>query len=160
MISLTIMKNNFFTKALFTLYLAVLLFILFARYGENFSPSLADLPSRFSTSVNLKPFHTIGSYLKALNNGNVSVSVVKSNLIGNFLLFMPYPLFISAFSKWKNTFWIITLTALSVVAVELTQILTGLGSLDVDDFILNVSGAFLAYVLLKPRRKKEEKDHK
>ncbi len=155
------MKNNFFTKVLFTLYLAVLLFILFARYGENFSPSLADLTNRFSTSVNLKPFHTINSYLKALENGNVSPSVVKNNLLGNFLLFMPYPFFAYAFSKYKNALWVITLTALTVIAVEIIQIVTGLGSLDIDDFILNVSGAALAYIILKPKRKKaiKEKDH-
>ncbi len=155
------MKNNFLTKTLFTLYIVVLLFILFARYGDDFSPSLADLSSRFSTSVNLKPFHTIGSYLKALNNGNISPTVVKTNLIGNFLLFMPYPLFISAFLKRKNTLWVISLTALTVIAVELVQIVTGLGRLDVDDFILNVSGAALAYIILKPKRKKtaKEKDH-
>lgn len=155
------MKNKFFTKFFFTLYVAILLYILFARYGNNFSMSVTDITNRLSTSVNLKPFYTIGSYLKALENGNINRAVVKVNLIGNFFLFMPYPLFISAFSKWKNTFWIIMLTSLTVIAVEVTQIITGLGSLDVDDFILNVSGALIAYILLKPKRKKEinEKDH-
>lgn len=155
------MKNKFFTKVFFTLYVAILLYILFARYGNNFSMSVTDITNRLSTSVNLKPFYTIGSYLKALENGNVSSSVVKNNLLGNFLLFMPLPFFVYAFSKYKNVLWVITLTALTVIAVEIIQIVTGLGSLDVDDFILNVSGALIAYILLKPKRKKEinEKDH-
>ena len=147
------MKNNFFTKILFTLYVAVLLFILFARYKDNFSLSLADFTNRLSTSVNLKPFHTIASYLKAFENGNVSMAVVRNNLLGNFLLFMPYPLFISALSKCKNTFWIMFVTILTVVSVEMIQIITGLGSLDVDDMILNVSGALIAYIIFKPRNK-------
>ncbi len=147
------MKNNFFTKILFTLYVAVLLFILFARYKDNFSLSLADFTNRLSTAVNLKPFHTIASYLKAFENGNVSMTVVRNNLLGNFLLFMPYPLFISALSKCKNTFWIMFVTILTVVSVEMIQIITGLGSLDVDDMILNVSGALIAYIIFKPRNK-------
>ncbi len=147
------MKNNFFTKILFTLYVAVLLFILFARYKDNFSLSLADFTNRLSTAVNLKPFHTIASYLKAFENGNVSMAVVRNNLLGNFLLFMPYPLFISALSKCKNTFWIMLVTILTVVSVEMIQIITGLGSLDVDDIILNVSGALIAYIIFKPRNK-------
>ena len=156
-----IMKNNFFTKVFFTLYVAVLLYILFARYGDRLSLSLTYITSRLSTSVNLKPFHTIGSYLRAYDNGNVSLTVVRNNLLGNFILFMPYPLFISAFSKWKNTVWIMLLTVLTVAAAELLQIITGLGSFDVDDIILNVTGAFIAYVILKPRHKKQknEKDH-
>ena len=154
------MKNNLFTKILFTFYIAVLLYILFARYGDKVSLSIADLTNRLSTSVNMKAFHTIDSYLRALENGNVSMTVVRNNLLGNFLLFMPYPLFISAFSKWKNTIWIIFLTVITVTAVEVLQFLTGLGSLDVDDLILNVSGAFLAYVILKPRyNNTNEKDH-
>ena len=155
------MKNNFFTKILFTLYVAVLLYILFARYGDKLSLSVADITDRLSTSVNLKPFHTIGSYLKALENGKVSTAVVRNNILGNFLLFMPYPFFISSFSKWKNTFYIILLTALTVLLAEAMQIITGLGRFDVDDLILNVSGAFLAYLILKPRRKKQnnKKDH-
>ena len=147
------MKNNFFTKILFTLYVAVLLFILFARYKDNFSLSLADFTNRLSTAVNLKPFHTIASYLKAFENGNVSMAVVRNNLLGNFLLFMPYPLFISALSKCKNTFGIMFVTILTVVSVEMIQIITGLGSLDVDDMILNVSGALIAYIIFKPRNK-------
>lgn len=147
------MKNNFFTKILFTLYVAVLLFILFARYKDNFSLSLADFTNRLSTAVNMKPFHTITSYLKAFENGNVSMTVVRNNLLGNFLLFMPYPLFISALSKCKNTFWIMFVTILTVVSVEMIQIITGLGSLDVDDMILNVSGALIAYIIFKPRNK-------
>ena len=77
-----------------------------------------------------------------------------ANLIGNVLVFIPYgillPLSYSMCRKWWRVFY----CAIGlVIGIELFQLFSAFGVFDVDDILLNVSGAMLGYGIYALGRK-------
>lgn len=104
-------------------------------------------------SVNLVPFRTITDYIGFISSQEVGFGVIRANLLGNVLLFVPIGLLTPAI--WPNfrRLWKAALFGLLLsVGIELTQMTFSLlGMLfrttDVDDVILNTSGALIGYAL-------------
>ncbi|MCR4648737.1 MAG: VanZ family protein [Lachnospiraceae bacterium] len=115
--------------------------------------------------TNLVPFKTISLYIKWIldeNRNNNTVPIV--NLTGNLILLFPLGfIFPELFSKLKNFFlYILACTGLLAV-IEFVQLLTRRGSFDIDDFILNILGAVIGFVLfffIKKALAVNEKDTK
>lgn len=98
--------------------------------------------------VNLNPFSTIWFYYAKLGN----IKSALRNLLGNVVIFLPLGIFLPALFK-KYGFLLTSLTALLIsLSFEYIQLLTGLGSFDVDDIILNVFGAIIGYACFKTTR--------
>lgn len=98
---------------------------------------------------NLVPFHTLSIYL-----ANVGSDFWMRNLLGNLALLLPLgllgPIALPALDRW----WRIALLALLVsTAIELTQLLVPDRSADIDDIIVNVTGALLGYAILSVARR-------
>jgi len=94
---------------------------------------------------NLVPFHTLGIYWR-----NLGSDFWLRNLFGNLLLLLPLgllgPIALPALDRW----WRIALVALLYsVAIEVIQLAVPDRSADIDDVIVNVTGALLGYSLLK-----------
>ena len=68
------------------------------------------------------------------------------NVLGNFLMFVPYGLFVSIIVKLDKWYQAVFLVAFASVTVEATQLLIG-RVFDVDDIILNISGGTFGYFL-------------
>ncbi len=130
---------------LFIIYCSLLAVILFLRNGRDLSVSLSNLDSRLTNSVNLIPFKTISNYMTALQNGNVSKSVVRNNLVGNFILFLPMGYFLPIVMEKRNFFITESMVLVIIALVEVLQLISGLGSFDVDDIILNFAGSVIGY---------------
>ena len=63
---------------------------------------------------------------------------------------MPLSLLLPKIYKVQNKFFIFTITILlTTLAIEVTQLITCTGFFDIDDIILNASGALIAYLILK-----------
>ncbi|WP_020618118.1 VanZ family protein [Paenibacillus daejeonensis] len=93
---------------------------------------------------NLRPFATISHFMDV---GSINTRTWAINLIGNIGVFVPFGLLIPAavrtgFGKSLAIF----LAGLTIL--ELSQLLSRRGSLDVDDFILNSFGFVMGYGLL------------
>jgi glycopeptide antibiotics resistance protein len=91
---------------------------------------------------NLIPFHTLAIYLN-----NLGSEFWMRNLFGNLALLLPLgllgPIALPALDRW----WRIALLALIVsTAIELTQLAVPDRSADVDDMIVNVTGALAGYL--------------
>jgi glycopeptide antibiotics resistance protein len=114
----------------FALYIASLLVLLFFRPGDN--------PN---ANYNLDPFSTIEFYLA----GRVDFLVAFYNLAANIILFIPCGLFLILLLKKKSIFTLLVIPVVSISAIEITQFLSRRGSLDIDDFILNLLGVFIGY---------------
>lgn len=86
------------------------------------------------------PLHTFVSLTRNLQRG------IRGNLLGNILLFIPVGLFLPI--VWDNKMWRIVGagTALSLL-IEITQLITHRGMLDLDDVILNTIGTAVGYCL-------------
>jgi glycopeptide antibiotics resistance protein len=93
---------------------------------------------------NLIPFHTLATYLD-----NLGSWFWIRNALGNLRLLLPLgllgPIALPALDRW----WRIALLALLVsTAIELTQLLVPDRSADIDDVIVNVTGAHVGYLIL------------
>jgi glycopeptide antibiotics resistance protein len=98
---------------------------------------------------NLVPFHTLQIYL-----ANLGSEFWMRNLLGNLLLLLPLgllgPIVLPALDRW----WRIALVApLYATAIELIQRLVPARSADIDDMIVNVSGALLGFAIFRAGRR-------
>lgn len=125
-----------------------LIFYLLAMIGftfANFRDNILIDNGIMERGYNLIPFNSINQML----NSPLGLRVGLYNIIGNFLMLTPLaillPLIDDRFKKIKN--YLITIVLLTLM-IELTQFITRIGSLDIDDFILNISGSFMVYLII------------
>lgn len=133
-------KTHRVVLTLFFLYALVMLSLLFLR------------TPRGSGGWNLTPFETIRGYFLILRNPAPWAEALRRyawmNFFGNMVLFMPLGLLLPLLWSRQRFFPLFLLTVIaSIIIVEAAQYLTALGSLDVDDLILNVTGAALGFLL-------------
>ena len=155
--------GKIFLFLIFISYLAFLIMILFVRYGVDLSLSFDAIRERVDSFSNFTPFFTISNYYRAYSIGNISKTVFVYNIVGNLLLFLPMGYLLPCVSKHKRA--LKTLPALLIILplVEVIQLMTGLGRFDVDDMILNLSGAvtgYLLYLIFHGRRLSRNKKRK
>ncbi len=147
------MRINLWIFFILYILLLVTLTLFDAMWGRNGLTFINWFSEEFvyfvKHSVNFIPFKTIIEFIKEFNSMYSSRTILL-NLFGNFIALMPMafflPLLFKKESKFKN--YLITII-LIVLGIELTQLLTASGRFDIDDFILNVSGATLMYFILK-----------
>ena len=140
------MKINLYI--FFVLYLILLITLtlfdsLWLRNGFNIQEF-----NNIKDRINLIPFKTIITFINEFNS-MYSTSQIILNLFGNVFAFMPMALFLPLLFKKENKFknFVITLIVI-ILGIEFLQLITGSGRFDIDDLILNLFGACLAYVLL------------
>ncbi|MBQ7625279.1 MAG: VanZ family protein [Clostridia bacterium] len=157
---------KFLLFLVFVIYLAFLVYLLFFEHGLR---PLNDAGEEgvFSEShlyyCNLTPFKTIREYEKLLKNGRL-VGLSLINLLGNLFAFAPQGFFLPLLfpKKYSNFIRFFIFELILISAVEIIQFLTYRGSLDIDDLILNLSGACLFFVVtelfvfINKRRKRRE----
>ena len=133
----------------FALYLAGLAWVLFNR--NRYVPGVPywDQVTRY---LNLRPFHTIGLYLRLLIHPvrPVLTRLAVYNLAGNVLLFLPLGAFLPlVFPRLRHIGLTLLIAALCTTLAEIAQVLFLAGSCDIDDLILNLLGTALGYPLYK-----------
>ena len=127
---------------LFCIYSGFMLYLLFNRAGGIEG---MDYWKQIRANLNLEPFHTIRLFLNVLDQQAYSSAAII-NLGGNVIMFIPLGFFLPRVFPALRNFWLtIFATALIIIAVELTQLFTLLGTCDIDDLILNVIGAAIGY---------------
>jgi glycopeptide antibiotics resistance protein len=123
----------------FIIYLVALVYFLFFSEqmgrtpSDNYKYSLVPLKEirRYVTY-----WRTIGSFYALLN------------LLGNVICFIPFGFVLPIISRQQRKFARITLLSfLSSLLVELIQLVSKVGSFDVDDMILNTLGGVIGYLL-------------
>ena len=142
-------------KVLFAYYIIVLIYILFlssefARdsYRVFDDYYLASLKLQWLNHTNLTPFYTIKPMLDVFTFDLHNLATV--NILGNIAVMMPMALFLPKFfPKLHHPLRFFLTIALLDAMVEIIQLLTLSGALDIDDFILNVSGCMVCYFILQ-----------
>lgn len=95
--------------------------------------------------ANTVPFKTINMYYKGYERGNTNASY---NLLGNLIGFIPLGLLLPWAIPFFRRGWAMLLAALAVpFGYEGAQLTTGLGIFDVDDLLLNGTGAIAGYLV-------------
>ena len=126
---------------LFCIYLVVLSYLLF--FAESFGRGAAR-----DYRYNFMPFAEIRRYLFYWET--IGLTGVLVNLLGNIVAFMPFGYFLSSLTNNRLKVLSVTLFSLEFsILVEAIQLMTRLGSCDVDDVILNTLGGLLGCLAYK-----------
>lgn len=139
-----------FSISFFVIYIGVLVYFLF------FAESLGrDLSSR-NYSYNLVPFREI---LRFINNVQIlGTNAVILNTLGNVVAFIPFGFFITPVWGKKISFKYASLLTFNIsLLVEIIQLITKVGTFDVDDIILNTAGGMIGIMLYFAWKKLERK---
>lgn len=131
---------------LFAAYILLMLWLLFGqRMGVTLPGTYWD---QVSSRINLIPLQTITEFWNNLHGGGRSHAFI--NLAGNVVMFVPLGFFIPCVFRKADSFRHSMLYALiTIVCVEIIQLVTLLGSLDVDDLILNMIGVAIGYLIYR-----------
>jgi glycopeptide antibiotics resistance protein len=88
---------------------------------------------------------TIKQYI--LNHDSYNTEIWVKNLFGNIVMFVPLGVIIPILNKrYLKTAYFIGLIVSILIVVESVQMLTRVGSFDVDDIILNTLGAMIGLI--------------
>ena len=142
-------KARNLTVFLFILYCGCMLWLLFARQPN---PAEVPFPVYIRAHVNLRPFRTIQLFSRLLVPPvrEYLVRIAIRNLLGNILLFTPLGIFLPVlFPPLRKFFRTLLSVTFIITIIELCQLALMVGSCDIDDLILNVSGAALGYGLYR-----------
>ncbi len=144
---------------LFLLY--TLMVIDFTLINDSFGRSISNIfladkamvNEYLSQKINFIPFATVKLFINAYKGDSLETLVVLENIFGNFFVFMPFAFFVpNIFKKINSWFKFLLTISVSVLIIEALQIVFLTGSADIDDFILNVGGAMVAYSVLGTKK--------
>lgn len=125
-------------------------YILFKRSPEYYKNYFAHQYSRKVISdgwkhANLKPFSTIYLFYRSKR---LRDEYKYDNIGGNIIGFVPLGILLPALFLSLRSIWRVALISFCISLIfETTQLLTGLGSFDVDDIILNTAGGIAGYIV-------------
>jgi len=141
-------KRKIVVWIVFAIYLALLIKVILLKYPMSMikhilnSSEISSLSFRIAHS-NFIPFKTILEYLSKSQNMRISVK----NILGNIVAFAPFGFLLSLLIGRINKFKSIILSAFVLsLMFEIIQLLTAIGTFDVDDILLNLLGAVLGYL--------------
>lgn len=124
--------------SIFFSYLAVLIYLVF--FAEMFGRTAVFGAYRY----NLVPFKEIRRFITHFSQ--LGIRTVMINIAGNVAAFMPLGFLLPIVTERKIRFWGAAIGSFALsLSIELVQLLTKVGTCDVDDVLLNTVGGLLGY---------------
>ena len=128
------------------LNIAFFIYILAAMYFLLFAESMGRTTVSDGYRYNLILFKEIKRFIVWSMESPIGFRSMLLNVLGNIVCFVPLGFLVPSVINFKNKFLAVVIVAFSsVLMVEVIQLVTKIGSFDVDDILLNVSGAMLGY---------------
>ena len=135
-------KHRIVAGVVFVLYFIVLFYFLF------FSEKMGRTYTEREYHYNLVLFKEINRFIQYREI--LGMRSVMLNIVGNVVAFMPFGTFLPVFVAKGKKFWFTALYSFELsLFVEILQLITKVGSFDVDDLLLNTLGGILGYVLYR-----------
>lgn len=139
------MKKEFNHKAvmklLFIIYMCVLVYVVFFAEAMGRTPQDGYV-------YNLTPLKEIKRFMKYIWDNDALGRAARLNIFGNIIAFIPFGIYLPYTSESKLGFISTFLYTFSLsLTIELVQLITKVGSGDVDDIILNALGGVIGYIL-------------
>ena len=149
-------KQDFYRKNItkyIILYFILLLSLTMFINRSGISLLNKEFLENYKVMINIIPLKTIIHYL----TGPVNISIKITNILGNLIAFIPLSFLLmlkdKKYYQVKAQFIYLSIT---VLIIELLQLITSTGRFDIDDFILNVGGSLL-FIIIMNRMKLIEK---
>lgn len=142
-------KENGKWKGVFFLYVLIIIRLIIFKYPYS---ELRDIMAHWQKDVvweglgsaNFTLFKTIRMYIRYYDRLNSF-----ENLFGNILIFVPYGvLYPLAFPKKRDFLLFLPTVFLFVTGIELFQLFSAFGAFDVDDILLNCTGALIGFIFM------------
>lgn len=153
------LSKDIVLSALFAIYLYVLVKVILFKLGpvelEYLIERLQhnwqhpyDIVQRFHAGGNITPFKEITRELKYSTN---LLGFPPDNLLGNIEAFIPLGIMAPMIFRYLRGTWLglFLLAFLLSASFEVTQLVLSIGTFDVDDVILNVTGALIGYTVFR-----------
>lgn len=137
------MKNKRFRRTLkwtvFIVYIAALVYFMF------FAEILGRTDVSTTYRYNLIPFKEIKRFIYYFRQ--LGVMAVLTNIAGNVVAFMPFGFCLPLIAEHRIKFFSCMLYTFGLsLGIELIQLVSKVGSFDVDDLMLNTLGGVLGYI--------------
>ena len=132
-------RIRFLGKILFVLYIVfIIYFLIFSDwYGRT-----GEMEEYHYNLVLFKEIKRFWNYRE-----QVGMFAMFTNLFGNVIIFMPFGFFMPMASRYRSCFSAVFYSFGLSLCVETFQLLTKVGSFDVDDLLLNTIGGLAGYVI-------------
>lgn len=128
-------------KLLFIIYMCVLVYVVFFAEAMGRTPQDGYV-------YNLTPLKEIKRFMKYIWDNDALGRAARLNIFGNIIAFIPFGIYLPYTSESKLGFISTFLYTFSLsLTIELVQLITKVGSCDVDDIILNALGGVIGYIL-------------
>lgn len=125
---------------IFLVYIAALVYFMF------FAEILGRTDSGGAYRYNLVPLKEIKRFIN--NYTHLGWKAVMANIVGNVVAFMPFGYCLPMVTEHKMKFFSVTLYTFNLsLMIELIQLISKVGSFDVDDLLLNTLGGMLGYIM-------------
>lgn len=128
-------------------WVCFLAYLLFVGYLLFFASYFGRTEAGEGYRYNLVLFREIERYYSLGMRRNTWMPFVL-NVFGNIAVFVPLGVYLpSLFKQCKNFFFTGLLCFIASLMAEIIQLITRVGSFDVDDLLLNTVGGLLGYIL-------------
>lgn len=127
---------------LFAVYLFLLFYVLF--FSEGYGRTVEERSYSYNL-VLLQEIKRFWYYRK-----QVGFQAMFLNIYGNVICFLPFGAILPVLNKRCRNLIVITLLSFEFsLLVETVQLITKVGTFDVDDLLLNTIGGILGYLIFK-----------
>lgn len=137
---------RYIVSGIFVIYLLLLFKIVLFKHTSILEviEKWAENEQRGYRSLNFIPFMTVKDFIEVGKNGQILRGI--SNILGNILIFAPLGYFLPFLYRGFRKIYMVFLAGLILsLFFEISQYICYLGSADIDDVVLNVSGACAGY---------------
>lgn len=128
-------------RVFFVLYVLALVYFLF--FAERYGLHTFEEREYHYNLVFFREIKRFWNYREQLG-----LAAVAANLLGNVVGFIPFGLVLPIISRNARGFFFLTFSGFALsLLVETVQLITKLGSFDVDDMIMNTLGTAIGYII-------------
>ena len=133
-------RNQKLGWVLFIVYLAMLVYFMF--FAESFGRD----PAQREYAYNLELFKEIRRFI--VHRHTLGMKAVMLNLVGNIAAFLPFGFFLPIlYPRCRSFFRTVFFSFECSLIVETIQLVSKVGSFDVDDMLLNTIGGALGCLI-------------
>lgn len=137
-------KETYESNIIIYIILYLIFLISLTMFIGRYNTPLINMRNGYLRDVNIIPFKTIVKYLTEKK----SIKVIIYNIFGNLIAFVPLSfLLILKNDKNMKLSKQIRKISIAVIIIEILQLIFSCGKFDIDDFILNVTGALIFYFI-------------